>query len=65
MVAEYHMGANILLAYFHYCNKGLHPFALNSNSPEFATMAALNPKQVEFIEFTRTYVKEKGTLGIH
>jgi hypothetical protein len=57
IVAEYHMGANTLLAYFHYCNKGLYPFTLDGDASELVTMAELNPKQIRFVQNTRSYVK--------
>jgi hypothetical protein len=59
MVAEYHMGANMLLAYFHYCNKGLQPFALDGGG-DLASIAGLNDRQMRFVHKTRDYVKANG-----
>jgi hypothetical protein len=57
MVEEYHNGANVLLAYFHYCSKGILPFAMNSKTAELTTMGRLNQKQVSLVENTKKYVK--------
>lgn len=54
------MGANILLAYFHYCNKGLYPFAAEIDEQELAKAANLDVKQIRFIEWTRSYLKDNG-----
>jgi hypothetical protein len=56
IIKELHLGANILLAYFHYCCKGCQPFALDSDAAEIATMAELNPEQIDFIQKTAGYV---------
>jgi len=57
IIAELHIGADILLAYFHYCCKGFQPFALDWNAAETTSMAELDVDQVRFIKNTATYVK--------
>jgi hypothetical protein len=50
MVTEYHGGANILLAHFHYCNKGWEPFTLNWDDKKAASRAELNDEQIQFMK---------------
>jgi hypothetical protein len=57
MVAEYHMGANILLAYFHYCNKGGYPFGPEGDKADIVTVANLTPKQKTYVDKTRKHVR--------
>jgi hypothetical protein len=52
--------AKILLAYFHYCNKGGHPFSMDWSSPDQMARAELNAEQVEFIRDTATELEAKG-----
>lgn len=60
MVKELHLGANVLLAHFHYGCKGYHPFTLDWE-PELSTsMAILNDEQLRFIKQTATYVEYNG-----
>jgi len=56
-VREYHLGANILLAHFHYCNKGVHPFSDECKDQDLRTLAGLNEDQIQFIHATRSYVR--------
>jgi hypothetical protein len=60
MVAELHDNANILLGHFHYLTKGFHPFALDWNPAESATMAELTDHQVHFIRETAGYAQQNG-----
>jgi hypothetical protein len=60
LVGELHMGANILLAYFHYCTKGFRPFSLEWNAEQTLSMAKLNAEQVEFVKKTAAHVKANG-----
>jgi hypothetical protein len=60
LIAELHMGANILLAYFHYCTKGFRPFSLEWNAKQTVSMAELNAEQVEFVKKTAAHVKANG-----
>lgn len=56
------MGANTILAHFHYCCKGQKPF-----NPEFSwdaasarKMAELNDKQLELLKRYQSLVEERG-----
>ncbi|KAI1083307.1 hypothetical protein F5B20DRAFT_455693 [Whalleya microplaca] len=59
MVREYQMGANILLAYFHYCNKGIYPFSAECKEQELTTLAELDEARNRFIQFTRSNVEKQ------
>ncbi|OHE93050.1 hypothetical protein CORC01_11689 [Colletotrichum orchidophilum] len=52
-VQEYHMGGTILLAYFHYCNKGIYPFSEDCRDQDLRTLAQLDDNAVKFIHYTR------------
>lgn len=58
-------GANILLAHFHYCNKGVHPFSDECKDSDLRTLAGLTEEQIQFIHETRTYVKQKSKFPQH
>jgi hypothetical protein len=60
MVEEFHAGANILLGHFHYVNKGHHPFTLDWDAADTATMADLSEYQTHFIKETTRHVKSNG-----
>ncbi|KAI5861841.1 hypothetical protein GGS23DRAFT_134284 [Durotheca rogersii] len=62
MVREYQMGANILLAYFHYCNKGVYPFSAECKEHDLATLAELDDSKVKFVQFTRANVDKQKKL---
>ena len=49
LVEELHIGAKILLAYFHYCCKGSYPMSMDWNSPEEIALAEMDDEQVEFM----------------
>ncbi|KAK7941111.1 uncharacterized protein PG986_013498 [Apiospora aurea] len=59
-VREYLTGANILLAYFHYCNKGMYPFSAECKDQDLRTLAQLDPVKIKFVNVTRNIVKEQG-----
>jgi hypothetical protein len=60
MIKELHLGANVLLAHFHYGCKGHRPFTLDWN-PELSTsMAKLDDKQLRFVRQTAVYVEYTG-----
>jgi hypothetical protein len=61
-IQELHQGANILLAHFHYCNKGSHPFSLKRNFP--ASMAELNEDQVQFVVRTAEYFDARSKFDL-
>ncbi|KAI1173874.1 hypothetical protein F4777DRAFT_420073 [Nemania sp. FL0916] len=58
MVREYQLGANILLAYFHYCNKGIYPFSAECKDQDLTTLAALNESKVQVIKMTKAHVEK-------
>ncbi|KAG6005254.1 hypothetical protein E4U21_000291 [Claviceps maximensis] len=57
-VREYHLGANILLAHFHYCNKGWYPFSDECKDQDLRTLADLSDDKVQFVHETRKFAKE-------
>ncbi|KAK6864677.1 hypothetical protein PG995_001205 [Apiospora arundinis] len=59
-VREYLTGANILLAYFHYCNKGMYPFSAECKDQDLRTLAQLDAVKIKFVNVTRNIVKEQG-----
>ncbi|XXG99228.1 hypothetical protein Hte_005565 [Hypoxylon texense] len=59
VVEEFHNGAKIMLAYFHYCNKGSHPFGLNWGHTKSTSFAQLDAQQIEFLKETIELVEEK------
>ncbi len=47
------LGANTLLAYFHYCNKAIYPFSPECKDQDLQTLAELDPDAVTFVHYTR------------
>ncbi|PMD58388.1 uncharacterized protein K444DRAFT_532135 [Hyaloscypha bicolor E] len=56
-ISEIQMGANILLAYFHYSCKGYRVFEDGWKEGKMKSMASLNEEQAQFIQKTADYVK--------
>ncbi|CAG8961672.1 hypothetical protein HYFRA_00006209 [Hymenoscyphus fraxineus] len=56
MVKELQVGANVLLAHFHYSCKGERPFTLDWKAESSASMATLDEKQLRVVKNTATYV---------
>lgn len=56
-----HEGANILLAYFHYCNKGIYPFSNECKEQDLRTLAELDDNMMAFVKETRANVIENST----
>ncbi|OAA82473.1 hypothetical protein LEL_02018 [Akanthomyces lecanii RCEF 1005] len=56
-VQEYHVGANIVLGYFHYCNKGLYPFSDECNESELRSLAELTEHELGLVRATAAYAK--------
>ncbi|KAF7546368.1 hypothetical protein G7Z17_g8486 [Cylindrodendrum hubeiense] len=56
-VKEYHLGANILLAHFHYCNKGIYPFSEGCKDQDLRTLAGLDEEKIQFVHATRANAK--------
>ncbi|KAF6816161.1 hypothetical protein CPLU01_13941, partial [Colletotrichum plurivorum] len=55
-VREYHYGGTILLAYFHYCNKGVVPFTEECRDQDLRQLAQLDEKALQFVQWTRAQV---------
>jgi hypothetical protein len=51
-------GANTLLAYFHYCNKGIYPFSGECKDQDLQSLAELDDEAMEFVKYTREYASE-------
>ncbi|OTA92067.1 hypothetical protein M434DRAFT_75196 [Hypoxylon sp. CO27-5] len=58
MVREYQRGANILLAYFHYCNKGVYPFSAECKEQDLSSLANLDESKLKLVQFTRANVEK-------
>ncbi|KAI1329626.1 hypothetical protein F5Y16DRAFT_91178 [Xylariaceae sp. FL0255] len=58
MVREYQTGANILLAYFHYCNKGIFPFSMKCKDQDLRNLAGLDDPRTNFIRTTRLMIEK-------
>ncbi|KAK5663658.1 hypothetical protein OQA88_4089 [Cercophora sp. LCS_1] len=57
-VKEYNLGANTLLAYFHYCNKGIYPFSAECKDQDLQSLADLDNDAMSFVKYTRRFVSE-------
>lgn len=51
-------GANTLLAYFHYCNKGIYPFSDECRDQDLQSLASLDEPSIRFVHDTRRYAAE-------
>jgi hypothetical protein len=58
-------GANILLAYFHYCNKGIYPFSGECKEQDLRTLAELDDDKMTFVKETRAYALKYRTCCPH
>lgn len=56
-VREYHMGANVILAHFHYCNKGRIPFSEECEDKDLRALAQLDEEKIRFVRATRGFVQ--------
>jgi hypothetical protein len=54
------VGANILLAYFHYCNKHYHPFSSDCKDQDLQSLGELDEQKIKFVHETRTWAEEKS-----
>lgn len=52
------LGANTLLAYFHYCNKAIYPFSSECKDQDLQTLAELDDEAISFVHYTRKMVAE-------
>ncbi|KAK4153399.1 hypothetical protein C8A00DRAFT_33883 [Chaetomidium leptoderma] len=57
-VKEYNLGANTLLAYFHYCNKAIYPFSAECKDQDLQTLAELDDEAISFVHYTRRLAAE-------
>ncbi|KAI1760395.1 hypothetical protein GGR53DRAFT_89129 [Hypoxylon sp. FL1150] len=53
MVREYQTGANILLGYFHYINKGTYPFSAECKDKDLKAIEGLDGSKLRAIKFTK------------
>ena len=61
VVEELHNGANIMLAYFHYCNKGNQPLASDFlTSERNVVLLELDAEQLEFVRMSDEQVKARS-----
>ncbi|PHH64553.1 hypothetical protein CDD81_4332 [Ophiocordyceps australis] len=61
MIKEYHLGAKILLAYYHYCNRGARPFSLACQDQDLRNLGDLSPDEIGFVRSTAKYAREKDS----
>jgi hypothetical protein len=47
-----------LLAYFHYCNKGIYPFSPECREQELRALAELDDPSIQFVRETRSYATD-------
>lgn len=52
------VGANTLLAYFHYCNKGIYPFSAECKDQDLQSLAELDDDAMAFVKYTRQYASD-------
>jgi len=57
-VKEYNVGANTLLAYFHYCNKGIYPFSGECKDQDLQSLAELDDEAMKFVKYTRQFASD-------
>jgi len=57
-VKEYNIGANTLLAYYHYCNKAVYPFSPECKDQDLQSLAELDDNGLDFVRYTRRIVAE-------
>jgi len=61
------MGVNVMLAHFHYLNKGVLPFHLSYDEAglrQLAKAADLDPDQVDFVKTTSVLLRDP-TRGLY
>jgi hypothetical protein len=51
-------GANTLLAYFHYCNKGIYPFSGECKDQDLQSLAELDDEAMNFVKYTRQFASD-------
>lgn len=63
VVTDDMLGANTLLAYFHYCNKGVYPFSEGCKDQDLQSLASLDDSSIRFVHYTRRYASEHSKLA--
>lgn len=58
-IEELHTGAKTMIYYFHYCNKGSHPFAATWMTEENLALADLNKEQECFLKESSILIRER------
>lgn len=56
-------GANTLLAYFHYCNKGIYPFSAECKDQDLQTLAELDDEALDFVRYSRQFACQHSKLS--
>lgn len=56
---ELHTGAKTMIYYFHYCNKGSHPFTQSWMTEKNLALAQLNTEQAEFLKESSKLINER------
>ena len=59
-IKELHNGAKTMLYYFHYNNKGSHPFTMDWTSTENIEMAEISPEQACYLSETSKEVNRRS-----
>lgn len=54
------LGANVLLAYFHYCNKGVFPFSEACRDQDVRGLAELDERKFKFVQRTKQWAIRKS-----
>ena len=62
-IQELHHGAKTMIYYFHYNNKGSHPFAKDWTSTGNMEMAEISPEQARFLATTVEEVNHRRTYS--
>ncbi|KAH8891757.1 hypothetical protein GQ53DRAFT_647975 [Thozetella sp. PMI_491] len=62
LVESLHHGAKILLAYFHYCNKGSHPFKMDWSEPDQVKCMEMDEEQIHFMQQTTKEINGKSEM---
>jgi hypothetical protein len=57
-------GANIILAHFHYCNKGIMPFSEECEDQDLRTLAHLDEDKIMFVRATRAHIERHSESPI-
>lgn len=59
---QYYTGAITLLAYFHYCNKGVFPFTESAREQDLRNLASIDHDAMQFVQYTRKVAIDNSTL---